>query len=248
MGRARSGSTVKLFQVLELLIMRIECLKSLYFLNMDQREYLVAGAATNTCTWLLNHEKYTTWLTQPHALLWIVGKPGAGKSTLLRYALQEAMHSNDVVASFFFFARGSDFQKGSCGLFRSLLHQLSDKIPEMLSDFLLIYNKKCETKQKSGSDYEWHETELREFLEHWILRASRDRPIRLYVDALDECGHDIAMKLVTYFEELIEQLSPTKASFKICFSCRHYPVLAPKTALKICVEEENDQDIATYVR
>lgn len=215
---------------------------------MDQRQYLVAGTATNTCTWLLNHDKYATWLTQPHALLWIVGKPGAGKSTLMRYALEEASHINEVVASFFFFGRGSDLQKGSCGLFRSLLHQLLDKIPEMLSDFLLRYNKKRETKQKSGSDYEWHETELREFLERWILGASRDRPIRIYLDALDEGGQDVAVKLVNYFEELIERLSPTKAGFKICFSCRHYPVLAPKNALIICVEEENDQDIATYVR
>ena len=105
---------------------KIECLNFLYLLSMDQREYLVASAATDTYTWLLNNEKYTAWLAQPHASVWIVGKPGAGKSTLLRCALQEASRGDDVVALFFFFGHGRDLQKSSCGLFGSLLHQLLD--------------------------------------------------------------------------------------------------------------------------
>ena len=226
----------------------IECLKSLYFLNMDQREYLVESAATKTCTWLLSHEKYTAWLAQPHTLLWIVGKPGAGKSTLIRYALQKSSSNNDVVATFFFYGRGSDLQKSACGMFRSLLHQLLDQIPEFLSKFILICNKKRETKQKSESDCEWYETELRELLQDWILSASRDRAIRIYLDALDEAGQEVAVKVVAYFEELIERLHPTSPGLRICFSCRHYPVLTPKNALKICVEEENHHDIGTYVR
>ena len=231
-----------------MLSLRIECLKSLYFLNMEQREYLVQSTANNTCTWLLDHKKYTTWLARPHTLLWIAGKPGAGKSTLIRYALQKVSCSEDAIASFFFYGRGSDLQKSSYGLFRSLLHQLLDKIPEMMSDFITLYKKKRDTKQKSGSDCEWYERELQEFLENWILSTSRERPIQVYVDALDEGGEDVAVKLVQYFEELIGRLSSTSAGFKVCFSCRHHPVLAPENVLKICVEDENDQDIAIYVR
>ena len=231
-----------------MLSLRIECLKSLYFLNMEQREYLVQSAATDTCMWLLDHKEYTTWLARPHTLLWIMGKPGAGKSTLIRYALQKVSCSEDAVASFFFYGRGSDLQKSSYGLFRSLLHQLLDKIPEMMSDFILLYKKKCDTKQKSGSDCVWYEGELREFLEKWILSTSRERPIQVYVDALDEGGEDVDVTLVQYFEQLIGRLSSTSAGFKVCFSCRHHPVLAPENVLKICVEDENDQDIAIYVR
>ena len=222
----------------------IECLRSLHFPNMDQREYIVENAATKTCTWLLGHEKYTAWLAQRHTLLWIVGKPGAGKSTLIRYALRNSSFENDVVASFFFYGRGSDLQKSACGMFRSLSHQLSDQTPELLSKLNLIFRKKCETKQKS----EPHETELRELLQDWILSASRDRAIRIYLDALDEAGQEVAVKLVAYFEELIERLHPTSPGLRVCFSCRHYPVLSPKNALKVCVEEENHHDIETYVR
>ena len=234
-----------------MLILRLDCLKSLSFPNMDQRENLVEGAATNTCTWLLNHAEYRTWLDRRHALLWIVGSPGAGKSTLMRYALQKTCNSSDpsdVVASFFFFGGGNDLQRSSCGLFRSLLHQLLDQIPEMLFDFIPIYEKKFKIKQKSESDIQWHETELREFLEQWILRASRDRSISIYVDALDEAGQEVAEKLIEYFENLIEQLGPSKAGFAVCLSCRHYPNLVPKNVPRICVDEENNQDIATYVR
>ena len=227
-----------------MLKLRTECLKSLSFPNMDQRENLVEDAATNTCTWLLNHAEYKAWLEQHHALLWIVGKPGAGKSTLMRYALQRGSPSSDVIASFFFFGRGSDLQRSSYGLFRSLLHQILDQIPDMLSDFIPIYKKKRETRQ----EFEWYETELRQSLEQIILRASRDRSIRIYVDALDEAGQEVAQKLIAYFGELVKRLGPTRAAFRLCFSCRHYPVLAEKPTMKICVEEENRQDIATYVR
>ncbi|KAF6238464.1 hypothetical protein HO173_003431 [Letharia columbiana] len=218
-----------------------DCLRSLSFQDMEQRPKLAAGATTKTCAWLLKHENYTSWLAQPHPVLCIVGKPGTGKSTLLNYAFEkardEAQHSNDVIASFFFFDRGSDLRKSSCGLFRSLLHQLLNKDPDMLPAF-----------KKTGSDHEWAEKELQTLLKEWILSPSRNRPIRIYVDALDEAGRDDAAKLMKYFEELTKPPSPAGASFQICFSCRHYPVVVPKDALKISVEEENNEDIATYVQ
>ena len=218
--------------------MTIECLKYLYFQGMEQREYFVAPAATDTCTWLLDREKYTTWLARPYALLWIAGKPGAGKSTLLRHALHESSCSNDVVASFFFFGRGSDLQKSPCGLFRSLLHQLLENMPEMLSDFTSIYRKNCETKQKPGSDCNCYETELRKFLEKWVLSASRTRPIRIYVDALDEACDGVAEELIEYFKKLTDRPSPARPDFKVYFFCRHYSVLAPMDASQICGQDQ----------
>ena len=75
----------------------------------------------------------------------------------------------------------------------------------MLSEFIPIYSKKCETKQKSESDCEWHETELRKFLEKWILSARRHRPIQIYGDALDEGGRDVVQELINYFKRLTER-------------------------------------------
>ncbi|KAK0506886.1 hypothetical protein JMJ35_010586 [Cladonia borealis] len=215
---------------------------------MDRRKNDISDEAPDTCRWLLDHEQYKTWLARSQALLWIEGKPGAGKSTLLAYAVRQPPQSNDIVASFFFSARGAPIQQTSLGMFRSLLHQLLEKSPEMLSKFSLMYQKKRDTKLGSGQILEWHERELRDFLDSYTTILPEAHPIRIYVDALDESGQDVAIELVNYFQKLTSRPSSTKAGISVCFSCRHYPVLAPFHELNICVEDENHEDIGTHVR
>ena len=215
---------------------------------MDRRKHDITDEAPDTCRWLLDHEEYKTWLARSQALLWIEGKPGAGKSTLLGYAVRQPPQSTDIVASFFFSARGAPIQQTSLGMFRSLLHQLLEKIPEMLSKFSLMYEKKRDTKLGPGQNLEWHERELREFLDSYTTILPEAHPMRIYVDALDESGQDVAIGLVNYFRQLTSRPSSTKPGISVCFSCRHYPVLAPSHELKICVENENYQDINTYVK
>ena len=215
---------------------------------MNRRKNDIDDETPNTCNWLLKNEKYKTWLAQSQALLWIEGKPGAGKSTLLGYAVRKAPQSNDIVASFFFSARGAPIQQTSLGMFRSLMHQLLEQIPEMLSKFSLMYEKKRITQLGPGQNLEWHERELRDFLDSYTTILPEAYPIRIYVDALDESGQDVAIGLVNYFRKLTSRPSPKKAVISVCFSCRHYRVLASSHELKICVENENYQDIRTHVR
>ena len=174
-----------------------------------------------------------------------MGKPGAGKSTLMKYALKEAPRKEDtVVVSFFFSARGSAIQKTSMGMFRSLLHQLLNQAPTMMSDFLSLYRKKHDTEQKEAHEIEWHVGELQEYLQQCIHGCSDSLQIRIYVDALDEIGEKSAIDLIEYFQQLAAGCS----TLGICFSCRHFPILAPKDVLSICVEDENSQDIRQAVR
>jgi ankyrin repeat protein len=216
----------------------------------------IKDEASATCAWLLTHPSYSTWLGQHQGLLWIKGKPGAGKSTLLKYALRDALRECKqqpspkklVVASFFFHGRGVDIQKTPLGLFRSLLHQILDQIPDWLSEFSFIFKKRCETEGTPGEKWEWHVDELRKFMEDSILRTSKAHLIRIYVDALDECGEKIARELVKDFQRLTRKLASAEATLSICFSCRHYPILTLEHGLTVCVEDENCQDIVTYIR
>jgi hypothetical protein len=68
----------------------------------------------------------------------------------------------------------------------------------------------------------------------------------LFVDALDEAGADTASELAEYFHELNNLVVESRTA-KICISCRHYLVVSSHTSLEICVEDENHEDIATYV-
>lgn len=180
----------------------------------------------------LKHPNYQKWSNQRQGLLWIKGKPGVGKSTVLKHALEEAETAGDrgtTLASFFFHGRGILIQKSVVGLFRSLLHQLLQKMPELLAEFSSLYTERVKTEGEFGVNWSWHEKELRNFFKSSVVKAARTHKICLYIDALDECGEDAAVDLVVFFQRFGSSLS-------ICFSCRHYPVITLEGGLEICVD------------
>lgn len=106
---------------------------------MDERQATIRTAHTDTYKWLFEKEEYKTWrdpscFSLHNGLFWIGGKPGAGKSTLMKAALQHGMDTlEDVILSFFFSARGSQLEQSAEGMYRSLIHQLLDKIPSAVT-------------------------------------------------------------------------------------------------------------------
>ncbi|KAH8652942.1 hypothetical protein BGZ61DRAFT_374463, partial [Ilyonectria robusta] len=232
-----------------------ECLKSLAFPDINSRFHDIDAAAQGTCEWLLRHKMYTSWATCGRGLLWIKGKPGSGKSTLLRYALNKVMEIPNIresalILSFFFHGRGSELQKTSLGLFRSLLHQLLRQVPEALTDLVATFQQRCETVGKAGEQWQWHPRELQCFFEPSLLKILERCSVWLVVDALDECGEKTAVELVEGFKSLLQRLpSIGLKRIHICFTCRHYPILPDLDgALQICTEEENRKDISTFVQ
>ena len=220
-----------------------ECLQSLHFMEMHWRRNDVADPAPETCAWLLEHESFCKWLRQEHGLLWIKGKPGAGKSTVLKHALETLARGNKqdfILASFFFHGRGASIQKSVLGLFRSLLHQILQQNRDLLSILTSQYTRNCETFGKCEEKWNWHENELRSFFKSHVVDAAETQQIRIFIDALDECGEDIATELIEFFRLFT-------APIPICFSCRHYPLVALEGGIEVCVEKENEQDIKSYV-
>src|SRR3569833_2144953 len=226
------------------------CLRSLAFPKMYDRYLDISQATLGTCQWLLRHDTYKDWTRFDCSLLWIKGKPGSGKSTLLKHTLDHLNASGAFVLSFYFHGRGVELQKSPLGLFRSLLHQLLRDSPEALSDLVDTFNKKCKEIGEPGKGWQWHPRELWSFFEASLKGVLSSRSVFLVVDALDECGEKDAIDLVQKFNALsksCQSLPNRVGQFRICFTCRHYPIVELDHTLEICVEKENGTDISGFV-
>ncbi|EXK77349.1 hypothetical protein FOQG_17942 [Fusarium oxysporum f. sp. raphani 54005] len=229
------------------------CLRSLAFEGMDSRPTEIKTAAAGTCEWLLQHKKYKTWKSCDRSLLWIKGKPGSGKSTLLRYArdnvkVSQKSTAKPLILSFFFNGRGTELQKTPEGLFRSLLCQFQRNLPEALEALEATFKQRDAAFGKHGEQWQWDASELRQYFELSLWRALETQPVLLFVDALDECGEENAQNLAEEFSSLLHRPSSDHMKrLRICFTCRHYPILNLKHALEICIEKENERDISMFV-
>lgn len=216
---------------------------------------------SGTCTWILNHPQYVPWIRKG-GLLWIKGRPGTGKSTIMgallshEKALSKVPAASEsglktspdhVIVSFFFHRRGGALQHTKLGLFRSLLNQILRQDPRLLSEFCqdTDYKKKCENEGIPSRDWHWRESDLRKHLTKFLQKLSSKRRIRLYIDALDETGDIVADDLMRYLEHILELCTP---NVSICVSCRPWPDVVRKYDFRITIEEENENDIRTYLR
>jgi ankyrin repeat protein len=213
---------------------------------MDFREHNVADAADKTFEWLDTHPSYKQWLQSKSSLLWIKGKPGAGKSTLLKYALYQENREHAIIASFFFNGRGTPLEKSPFGLYRAILHQLLLFASDNLSKLAIIFDERNQTIGDIEEKWHWQERELQNHMSDLLLSLA-NHPIRLYIDALDECGEENAGQLVEYFKILVDKAVNAGKSLNICFSCRHYPIIALE-GLSVSLEDENGDDIKLYVQ
>jgi hypothetical protein len=189
-------------------------IERLYFTEIDERLTNLAAAQRGTCRWVLNMPEYTSWRdpTQQSdhgGFLWIWGHPGTGKSTLMKLLFEEAkgdakLSRKDgacpITLSFFFHARGRLEEKSTAGLYRSLLYHLFEEAADLkttLSDAL------TPSGTKNILAKGWNEEALKQAFNH-AVRNLGDRPLTIFVDALDECDDDQARDMVGFFEDLCE--------------------------------------------
>ena len=216
---------------------------------MNYREQEVREAHIASCNWILEHQSYVEWMTQRRGLLGIQGKPGSGKSTLMKKIfrlLSEWRDPNCVQLAFFFHRRGTSLQHTQIGMFRSLLHQLLSQVPSARQEFYNLCNRKKRWQGDSGKGWHWRVEELRETFSSALLGAAKDHAVRIFIDALDEAGDDVAQEIVSYLYDIHEKLSKPDNETAICFSCRHFPILAVSNGYGICLEDNNQKDIAVY--
>lgn len=99
-----------------------------------------------------------------------------------------------------------------------------------------------------GDSWTWAEDELRRFFSEMIPKESTKRRICILVDALDESGVDNAIELVGWLEKINESAQKVGGVLKICFTCRHYPIISYDNGSTINMEEGNYMDIRKVVK
>ncbi|RYP60125.1 hypothetical protein DL771_010613 [Monosporascus sp. 5C6A] len=227
-------------------------LDSLRFEQIDSRQANIKAAHKKTCEWLLQHPDYVDWLdptkfSQHNGFLWIKGKPGAGKSTLMKFAYSQAKKTfrNGVTASFFFNARGDELERSTAGMYRSLLLQLLETLPDLQEvldtpDLVLRHQR---------PSFTWETETLCNLFVGAIERLGQ-RPLTCFIDALDECGEDQVRAMIEDFENLGQHSFETGTKFSICFSSRHYPHIDIQHGRQLILEDQvgHEQDLENYVR
>jgi ankyrin repeat protein/nucleoside phosphorylase len=226
-------------------------LDSLKFDQIDARQMTIKKAHAKTCRWLLSKAEYLDWLDKTklgehHGFLWMKGKPGTGKSTIMKFALANARITmkDRIIMSFFFNARGGDLEKSTVGMYRALLSEILERVPELqcVFDTLELRN------WNSGGYHQWGVELLKDLFEQAILRLEQASLV-CFIDALDECAEHQVRDMISFFEHVGELTVDAGIQFRVLFSSRHYPYITIKRGLEMVLEgqEGHTQDITNYV-
>ena len=230
---------------------RQNLIDSLKFEQIDARQMTIKRAYAKTCQWLLKNPEYINWLDvtnlyDHHGFLWIKGKPGTGKSTMMKFILNNSQRKmkNKLIISFFFNARGENLEKSTIGMYRSLLVQLLERMPELQ----YVFESMGFTTYNSSNNYQWSVEQLKELFESAIQMLERS-PVLCFIDALDECEEGQIRDMVTFFQQLGEQAASTGIQLQVCFASRHYPHITITKGLSLVLEgqEGHNQDMASYI-
>ncbi|CRL25266.1 Ankyrin repeat-containing domain [Penicillium camemberti] len=225
-----------------------ECLQSLAFDESNDRERAIETQSAGTCEWLMKSPEYLRWVDE-HGLLLIRGKPGCGKSTLLKFVLgqqtEAAAPLGSIVLSFFFYASGTDLQRSILGFFQSLLLQLLDQDEYSRPEFMKICRKYCKPREKL--QLKWQQVELEAHFQKLVVDCSARRKILIFVDALDECSDNDRDRLISFIHGLRDQIKSRLNRPGICVTCRPYPDGQIKADFQVRLEEENQDDIESFV-
>ncbi|KAL6828181.1 ankyrin repeat-containing domain protein [Trichoderma camerunense] len=230
-------------------------IEQLYFDKIDERLMNLTAAQGRTCCWFLDKPEYISWndasqQTDHGGFLWIKGHPGTGKSTLMKFLFEKVKinakaDSLQIILSFFFLARGTVEEKSTMGLYRSLLHQLFEKVPDAQNGLEWMTRDGARVIQRNG----WNEKALKQTLAH-AVRKLGNKSLTIFVDALDECNKNQVADMVCYFEELCEGAQESPVRLRVCFSSRHYPTITIAKGIEVILEDEigHTEDIEYYIK
>ncbi|KAL8774445.1 MAG: hypothetical protein Q9209_000818 [Squamulea sp. 1 TL-2023] len=242
-------------------------IESLYFPEISARQEQIPDAFEGTCAWIFESENVTdqhkpwddfrTWLETGTGAYWISGKPGAGKSTLMKYLVDDNRtepfldtwkgNNELLLVSFFFWSTGSELQKSSAGLLRSLVYQIASRWPALikLGDQDAFGQRLQSGSYRSSSMLAaWTDRRLLSTLKLMLDRRPASAYLCVFIDGLDEFvgDEDTILDIIRLFVNT--------PRLKVCVSSR--PEQAFREEFRLCcqlrVHELNRRDLEAIVQ
>ncbi|KAM0794759.1 hypothetical protein BDR22DRAFT_814707, partial [Usnea florida] len=231
---------------------------------MAVRHEKIVDAHTKTFEWIFHKDSLRTefrgektfvdWLAHGNDVFWIKGKAGSGKSTLMKFLShhQETVKMLEswsgqqklVVASFYFWASGTELQKSQEGLLQSLLYEILSQCPELIPVAVPRRWERSFHSQCSSSD--WTRDELATALKNLTLGRTLRCRFCCFIDGLDEYYGDHREVI-----DLIQRFTRSE-DIKFCLSSRPWNVFELAFGNGICpqlrLEDLTKEDIRRFVR
>lgn len=186
-----------------------------------------------TCTWILNHDKFTRWLTSTSpGLLWLSADPGCGKSVLASFLIDyfgsqfSSTQDRDVTICYFFFKNDDVEQHEGIYGSQAILHQILQSQPTLLGTA-----GETISPQNLGDIHSvWHT--IKE-----VLRDPQAKQTICVLDGFDEC-EPVSRRIIT--KKLLSIFSPKSLTatrpnkFRVLVSSR------PDNALKVAFDRPSN--------
>lgn len=229
----------------------LELLLSLAFQGMLDPMKSIPVETDNTCNWIFNDLRFRTWesrdeLHQNRGVLWVKGHPGTGKSTLMRRVFRRAQRNKlypmPLAAAFFFSNRSPEaLHRTATGFYRCILHQILTQDQKVLHGVTGRF-----TGSFSEDNFTWSEAELRSTARE-VLEDLGSRPVRIFVDGLDECEGDGLFEVKNFIFQSSNSAFRANGCLNFCISSRYYRQINIPGALMISAEDGNRDDINQHV-
>jgi DNA-binding ferritin-like protein (Dps family) len=227
-------------------------LGSLHYPEIQERQEKVSNVHEKTFMWIFDRngvrhwDSFVDWLEKGEGIYWINGKAGSGKSTLMNYITTDShttdslnmwAHSSQVLTpKFFFWNAGTDLQKSSLGLLRSLLYQILNRHQEVIPELI----KSQDTVSFDDQMPIWTKKRLESSLRFVIDKISPR--LCFFIDGLDEFdeGEEDMLELIGHLQN--------KSSVKICLSSRPLQcfINAFEHSAQLKLQNLTRRDIETY--
>lgn len=231
----------------------VNCKKALFYPHMFDRQNAIHPPMPHTCQWLYSHQTFASWCQRSdvhtnHGMLWIKGLPGSGKSTVMKEIegfTKATAQNGQIIATFFFNARGAELDHTPRGMFRSILLQLLEK--SQIFQSVMVDHFKCQTSYNHSALWDPALEELLQLVRRCVIETSYTSRVTIFLDALDECDAPFVRDLVYFLRSLTSDAYALGRCLDLCVSSRHYPHISVVRCPEIILERENRNDILKLV-